>query len=307
MNHIQKNQRLAVLLIASIALLSLTGCASTKKLRASEDLTNQNKMKDIAVIGGSMVVRPRRFGNEAVLSLSDSKKAIEIAVKEVKKELEVRGYNVVYSEPVGVGYKWPAFKENWVYNYESKEGEPDKWQIQDGSPAFEYNSTANNGAFRQSIRDEYERLNVALNSRKVLEYIPVKANLQSIQQVTGGDTICMVRTYGRQYSAGRVVGDVALGVLAAMFGGVGTSNSTDSMTTLLVCSNPVSGQVIWQDAIYETSNPVEPGEEHFKSVLNYFPNAEKTLDTTCKMTDKVKSMFDCEDKKIASTRPPENI
>lgn len=295
MKSVFLNRRNIVVLGICILLLQMTGCASTGKIvRASEGLETQNSMNEIALIGGAMILRPRMGGKEAVLSLTDSKAAIEIAVPKLKTEMEKKGYRVVYAQPVGVGYKHPSYKENWVFTFDNDGREQGQRQIQDGSPAFEYPALYEHELYRKAVREEYERVNIAISKKQPWAYLPKQENLQTIQKVTGGDTICLVRSWGHQFSSARKAGDVGLDLLASMVGATRTGGyHWDHMETLLVCSSPDTGKVIWHASKATEENPVEPPEDHFKETLALFPPVATPLSKECKMTDKVRSLYRC--------------
>ena len=284
-------------ILSATALLQLGGCSAPYKLRADESLQSSNPMHTIAIVGTARVIRPRTGSKEAVLTLAHSKKAVEIAVPRLKKAFEKKGYRVSYAQPVGIGYKWPTNKENWVYTFESKDGkesEGAKYQILDGTPAFEYDATASDPAYRAAVRQEFENMYLLDTKRKIREYTPTKANLETIQKVTGGDTICFMSVWGRQYSAARKAGALALQALGALFGAFGSGGPSDAMSTHVICSQVATGKVLWQNWFAELVDPVEPSEEHFQNVLKLFPKGATQLAHECKFVDKVASLYDCD-------------
>ena len=155
----------------------LSACAETQRLRAAPSLKTANPMHDIAIVGAANVFWPRTdfkswpHGSETkepVLGLAESKHAVESGVAGVKAALEKKGYRVVYAQPVGVGYKWPTYTLNWVFNFgeiAENDSRGRKYRILDGAPAYEYSANEKIPEYRAAVRHEFERLN-ALNSHK---------------------------------------------------------------------------------------------------------------------------------------------
>lgn len=282
---------------AAILLLQLGGCSTPIKLRADESLQTVNPINSIAIVGAARVIRPRMGSKEAVLSLADSQKAVELGVHGLTKAFKEKGYRIVYAQPVGVGYKWPPNKENWVYTFgKDKDGneiQGQKYQIMDGRPAYEYPSTENNPQYRTAVRQEFEKMYALDSERQLRNYTPSKADLATIQQVTGGDTICFMNVWGRQYSAGRKAGAVALQVVAALFGVISSGGPSDAMTTHVICSQVATGKVLWQYWYGTLNDPVEPSAGYYQKLLALFPKPATRLAHGCKFVDKVTSLYDC--------------
>jgi hypothetical protein len=102
------NASLAIL-IASLTLV--VGCAGVP-IRASDSLFQQNSIKKIAILSTGRVEWPRMGGEEPVLGLTENKQALEMLTPILEESLINRGYEVFFSEPVGIGYYNLFYKEN---------------------------------------------------------------------------------------------------------------------------------------------------------------------------------------------------
>jgi hypothetical protein len=291
-------------------------------IRASDVLITTNPIKKIAIIGESKVLRPRMGGKKAVLSLTASKLFVEDSIQKLKQAFEKKGYQVVFAEPAGIGYYWYGPDGYWVYDFDAKEGELDKWRIEGTSPVYEYATIKNDSSLRNAARTEFERLNRYIANKRFLLYDPQKQNLATIAEANGADTVCFVRMFGKRYSTGREVGDAALTVLAAMFGTVRSSNLKEYKEVLTICSAVDTGQVLWQythstsqDPLgnisskqLDASNKSEETDDEFDTresppVDNFFDNALAKLPAynhplagDCKMTDRVRMTVTCVEK-----------
>lgn len=317
--------RVAIIAIAGFLFLNFYGCASQVKkttFRGSDVLFTKNPINKIAVVGEAKVMRPRMGNNGAVLSLSASKLFVEDSVPKLKAAFEKKGYEVVFAEPAAVGYYWRGPDGYWVFDYDAKDGEPDKWRIDNLETVYEYPEIEKNPSLSTALKEEFERLNDYISVNRYLVYDPKKQNITAIAKETGADTICFARLWGKRYSAGRVAGDVALSVVAAMFGVYRTgSNVQEKRLVNIVCTDANTAQVVWQytyvtaqdpignvsikSAITEQGSDSEENENDLRSTkddgddaffdraLAKLPAVNQNLSNDCRLQDKVRMILAC--------------
>jgi hypothetical protein len=253
-----------VMLIASLMLVA--GCAGVQ-IRASDSMFQENSIKKIAVLSTGRVEWPRIVG-KPVLGLTETKRALEMFAPKMKEILVNRGYEVVFSEPAGIGYYNPSYKDNWVYeNYGEKGEESKKWQLVGKRPAFEYPIVQNNQEFRAAVQNIFEQIELALHQGDLKAFTLSKNDLEVIRQATGADTVCLFRVSGWKFTTSR---KVATALLAAAAGT--TSTVKDRVESFLLFVKASSGEVLWQHGAYFIGeDPANPGEMVVNESLRYFP------------------------------------
>jgi hypothetical protein len=287
-------------------------------IRASEDLITENPINKIVIVGAGKVIRPRMGGKDAILSLSGSKLFVEDSVRKIKQAFETKGYQVVFAEPIGIGYYSYDRNGYWIYDYEAKAGESDKWRSNGMAPAYEYPSINGDNDVRMAARNEFERINRYLVHRRLVVYDPKKENLATIAESNQADTVCFVRMFGKRYSSAREAGDIALKALAALFGTVSTNTLKEYREAFTVCAAVNTGQVIWQYSHSTSQDPLSsistnstddssqsgddddsdandspPNDSFFDNALARLPAHNQHLAGECKMTDRVRMTVTC--------------
>ena len=269
-----------VILIASAMLVS--GCVGFRgvPVRASDSMFQENSVKKIAILSAGRVEWPRWGGKEPVLGLVESEQSLAIITPKLREILANKGYEVVFSEPVGIGYYSPSYKENWVIeNYGGKDEQFKKWQVVDNSPAFEYPIVQNNQEFCKAVRNIFEQIELAIYWKDINIFSPSKNDLEVIRQFTGGDTIFFFRVWGRRFSTQRKVA-TAYEYLPPVPHG-----TNDWGSYLLSFVNASSGEVLWQ-GVSVGKDPSVPEKTGVNEILSYFPKIDQTMDTTkCKKKD----------------------
>ena len=283
--------RRLVLAVFLLIILPLThGCASYTSIRAAQSLKSQNTIKEIAIIGGASILY--KNGEWATVNLSASRTSIEHTLHRLQQEFEKKGYRVVYAEPVGVGYRWPVFKQNWYSTYDNKGYIETSTQIYSGEPAYEYPVVLANDKFRRAIHEEYERINKDfVNGGYLLK--PSKTNFQDIHEVTGGDTVCLVFSSGVQNIDNNAT-NITVAILSAL-GGVYTSNSQhrNKYNNFIYCSNLHDGGVVYSFSKNTHKLPTVTDDNHFKDLLALFPSTGNPLNKDCKLINKVNNYYHC--------------
>lgn len=245
----------------------------------------ENSIKGIAILGGGRLEWPRPMGKEPVLGLPDTKMALEILVPKAKEVLSGKRYEIVFSEPVGIGYYNPLYKENWVYeNYGEKKEESRKWQITDKRPAYEYPIVQNNPEFAKAVQSLYEQVELAIYQRRMNTFVFSPNDLEVVRQVTGADVICFNRVFGQKFSIGRKV-------TAALVAG---ATLQDTLESFFIFADARTGEILWQHGMYLAGvDPVSFGTKYIPVILNYFPERNKPVDAKCKKKDVAGPIYEC--------------
>lgn len=278
----------AILVISIASLTLLLGCGGYK-LRISDSMFQENAIQKIAILSTGRIEWPRRqapFGGykEGVLGLTENKQALAILAPKLRDILVNKGYEVVFSEPVGIGYYNPFYKENWVIEKNGEKGERfKKWQVLDNSPAFEYPVVQNNQEFRRAVRNIFEQIELAIYRRELKTFAPSRNDLEIIQQVTRADTICFNRVFGHKYSRARKM------VFHNFFGKI----YRDIEESSLLFVNASSGEVLWLRRFHSWEDPAAPGEESVSKPLGYFPKINQPMESKCKKKDPVGPIYKC--------------
>lgn len=272
------------LVISIFCIVLISGCAGVK-IRASDSMFQENNIKRIAILGEGRLEWPRIGGKEPVLGLPDTKIALEILVTKAKEVLSRKGYEIVFSEPVGVGYYNPLYKENWVYeNYGEKREESKKWQITDKRPAYEYPAVQNNPEFAKTVQSLFEQIELAIYQRRLNTFVPSQNDLEVVRQVTGADTICFNRIYGQKFSTGRKV-------TAALVAGV---TLQDTLESFFIFADARTGEVLWQNGTYLAGvDPVTFGTKYIPVIFNYFPERNRSIEAKCKKKNVEGPIYEC--------------
>lgn len=318
------SMRVIFVVMVGILTLMINGCSSPIKkttMHGSEVLLTKNPIQKVAIVGEARVMRPRMGGKDAILSLSGSKMFVEDAVPKLKQAFENKGYQVVFAEPAAVGYYWRGPDGYWVYDYEEKEDEEDKWQVSGMDAVYEYPQMLRySPSFKQAVKTEFERLNDDISVSRFSVYDPKQENISVIANETGADTVCFSRLWGKRYSAGRYAGYVAFSVVAAMFGVVDTSGGPKEHREVdIICAESKTGQVVWSSTYATTEDPIgnisykltdsspatQGGESDFvligsgssdaffNNALATLPAVNQTIKGDCRMQDRVRRIIGC--------------
>jgi hypothetical protein len=255
------------------ALVLGSGCGGGVKIRAADKMLTANPVKNIAIIGGGKVFYPSHAaGEEGLLCVAQSKECLSILLTQAKEALVQKGYNIVFCEPVGIGYYDPALRENWVCE---DVGHSDKrWQPKAGEPGYEYPIVERDPAFRQALRNIFEKINVAVRARTLSSYRPSPSDIAVLQKTTGADTIILERVYGREFTAGRHIGGFLLDVAIGPSSGFEPHESVESF---LICVEASTGEVLWQHGLFTNKPPGKPEASFMKQVLEPFPKINEPV------------------------------
>lgn len=274
-----------------ICFLLLTfGCASTgPNLRADPKLLEANLMQNIAIVGYGKVVWPGRTGN-AIIGVQSSKDGIETVIEHIEAILTAKGYRIAFAEPIAVGYPNPGKEQKYYVNYDEL-GDSDSHEISAGEFAHEYpidELPADAHAAAVELLRSIEEASLQP------EYIdPEHTHVATIAGVTGVDTICVVRTFGRRFTSARAVGEAAISFALALFGGVNSNNTTDSGWTGLICYSAADAHVIWSRGFVLGNDPMEATYAAVESGLKLMPVASEPLDAKCKLWEDKPDRFLC--------------
>jgi len=274
----KKSQRGAVIAVAIIlTLIFISGCAPKTRIRASDTMFQENPARKIAVFAEGKVNWPRMGKGGLCLGVSDSKKSLTALLSQTEQVLSNKGYEVVFAEPVGIGYnshKWWLIPEE---EGEYKEGPLEL--IEDSKPVFVYPRFQDNQEFSKAVHTLIEELELALKQKQLNTFDPPKKAIEVIRQTTAADTICLNRIYGKKFSGARKTGAVALGVLGAMFGVYGAGSTVrDMIDCYFIFIDTKTGEVLWQYGIYASENPINPSKTFVKNVLKHFPKINTPFD-----------------------------
>ena len=272
----------AILVISIASLTPVLGCGGIR-LRASDSMLQKNPIKKVAILSTGRIEWPRAgvFGEkEGVLGLTENKEALAMLTPNMRDIVVSKGYEVVFSEPVGIGYYNPSYKENWVMEENGDGAERfKKWQVLDKSPAFEYPAVQNQD-FRRAVRNVFEQIELAIYRRELYTFAPSKNDLEVIRQITGADTICFIRVFGRKYSRAR-----------KMVHAMGRMYSAEIFDYKLLFVDATSGEVLWQHGSYFPVRIAVELEEEV--VFRWFPEINQPMGPRCKKKDPVGPIYEC--------------
>lgn len=272
-----------ILIAILFSFLIFSGCATNGiNIRASNKMLENNPIQKIAVFAEGKVNWPSQNYNltkntGSSIILSTSKEALTNSLFITEKVLINKGYDIVASEPVGIGYN----SNGWWLVDDSGE-KADKHLLDDSNPVFLYSGMKEGTETTEAARhlvEEFERADF-------LSFIPTQEYVEVIRKHTGADTIGLVRVYGEKYSTGRKVGDFAWGVLAASVGATRPSYTQDKVALHYVFIDANTNDVAWAYGSTQLGNPLNPDPTFIDNILHYFPEKGHPLNKeTCKITD----------------------
>jgi len=282
-----------------ISLLILSGCsAGGINIRATDNMLESNPVNKIALFGEGKVNWPL-FGNKGgSIIVSTSKESLKNTLSMTKQVLNNKGYEVITSEPIGIGYN----SKGWWLVDDSVE-ETEKKLIEDSSPIFLYQEMEEEKDTTEAARnivDEFER---ALMASQLDSFSPPQGDVEIIQKHTDADTICFVRVYGVKYTDKRRAGALGMTILAGMVGAYGTQqDTTDKIDIYYVFIDANTSDVIWQHGEFMPGDPIIPDEKLVAKVLNYFPEKDQPMNKeSCKRMEN--GLLQC---KVVSQKSDEN-
>lgn len=265
-----------------ILFFALLACTPKVKIRASDTMSNNNSMNKIAVLAQGEVNWPR-MGGKSLLILPHCEKATEDFLLHTTGVLSKKGYEIVYAEPVGVGY---YSKDCWFLTEDPEltDYEPDFKQIADSDPIFVYPQFQGNGEFERCVHRLIEQLTLAMKEQRQYTFTPAQNDIDVIQEFTGADTICLLDVHGTKYSTARKVGGAFAEVLHFLTDGDFRSDIGgavgDHFSLLLVFIDAKTGEVLWQRWTGAGGDPLNSNEEFFESALEFFPSRNEPIDHT---------------------------
>ncbi|MBN2515700.1 MAG: hypothetical protein JXC33_06665 [Deltaproteobacteria bacterium] len=271
-----RQKYILVTIIILFSIVSFSGCAPKTKIRGSDEMFTKNPVNKIAILSAGNVNWPRMGKGGDVLVVPHAKQANETLLSQVKKVLTDKGYEIVYAEPVGVGFNCT----NWwlLENPEAENEEEVLKKIDNGDPIFKYPKFQEEGEYTVAVLNLIGQLEKAINMKQLYTFAPRKEDVEIIQKETSADTICLHRIYGKKFSAGRKAGAVALSVVAAMFGAYGGSSPHDMVESYFVFIDAKTGAVLWQYGLYATGDPLNPDQENMARILKFFPTKNQYFD-----------------------------
>jgi len=286
-----KNQKVLFVLI-SISMFLIAGC-SNLKIRASNAMYESNPVKKIAVVAEGRVFYPSPGRTEYLLALEDSKKASEALLAQTKDVFAKKGYEIVYSDPAGIGFHDPDMTGDWVV-IENLDSADKKWQVKNGDLVYAYPLVQGNQEFKNAVQNVFDQVQIAVHANQIaaLDLKEKTSDLHVISQVTGGDTICLNRIYGEKYSTGRKVGDAAARIGVGILTGVLTggllvvtpgSNTVEIVESSFTCVDATTGEVMWQHGVKTPGDPTDPSKSFIEGILEPFPSINTPMDKKYKM------------------------
>lgn len=275
---------------------SFIGCSSTPNLRADKNLQNDNPMKRITLLGASHVYWPRMGSEHSVLGLKSSREGLEHVLPLVKSALEKKGYEIVFSEPVVIGFPLPNH-DNVVYENYDDEGSSSKWNLEGEAPAYTYPRFEENVKLGSAALDILRDLDTAITSQQLNLYSSKLSSIKAITQEIDSDTVCAVDIWGLRYTKARAVGSFAaqFGVALLTMGMVVIpANASDIGAATLVCISGNDASVLWQKKYPLGNDPIDIEQENVDSGLAHFPDFAANLTSNCRVHESQEDMFVCD-------------
>ncbi len=305
--------RLLCLIPIKYALLLLMlgttwGCAVKSQIRVDDQLFENNTTQKIAILSSSKISYPLLRSKGNGLNINDSKESVSIFLSQAKQVFTTKGYEVLYAEPIGIGYNckdwWlmdesgastknspppmttdtpaptqdaPGSPEN-VPSKAGNENTSEMKKISDSAPVYTYAAIASNRELNAAVSSLLGDLEDAISTKKISSFQPKPLDIKVIQDITQVDTICINRIFGQKYTAARKAGDFALNTAAAMFGVYAPSHTTEMTESFFTCIDAGKSSVLWQHSVYMAGDPVSPSDSFQNNVLKYFPEKGKPLD-----------------------------
>lgn len=288
MNTQNKSISGKLIFLSVISLIIISACASKGiYIRASDNFVKNNDIQKVAIFAEGKVNWPRMGKDGNSIILNSSKESLINSLTLTKDLLASKGYDVVTSHPVGVGYN----SKGWWLVDNSKE-ELDKKEIDDNRPVFLYPEFKEGPEMTTSVHNLIDALEQSVSQKQVSNFSPDIEDIEVIKKYTDADTICLLKTYGVKYSTGRKVGDFALGVLAAMFGASRASQSTDRVHLSYIFIDTDTKEVIWQHGEMTAADPINPSKDFVSKTLHYLPKVEEEMDSNaCQKSEN--SLYKC--------------
>ncbi|MDJ0806047.1 MAG: hypothetical protein QNJ78_04360 [Gammaproteobacteria bacterium] len=281
--------KLFYIVLLGLLINLLSGCAAkVPNLKADKGLQTFNPMKEITLLGSSSVYWPRNSGDPAVLGLKSSQSGIENLMVLVKNSIEAKGYQVVFSEPVVVGF--PRYGEDkLVYADYDELGPESKWNQDAENPTYIYPVFAGKDEVKSAAIDILKDLDDQVRKNQFNLYSPDLSSIQTVAEVTGADTICAVRVYGIRYSTARAVGAFFAGMLVGRH-----IDKSDRGEAAVACVSSTDGKVLWQKSYALNEDPMDVDQNKVNTGLTYFPAFATNLSSDCEYSQQGSNMYYCD-------------
>ena len=287
-----KKQKLLLCVFISILMFLISGCGGLK-IRASDAMYKSNPVEKIALVAESRVFWPSPSRTEYLLNIEDSKKALEALLAQTKDVFAEKGYEIVYSEPAGIGLHDPKMEGDWIVveNFESIDK---KRQVKNGDIVYAYPIIRENQKFKNAVQHVFDQLQIAFrdDQANTLDLTEKTSDLNVIYQVTGGDTICFNRIYGEKFTTARKAGDMATNIGVGLLTGILTGGlvvvtpvkqAQDIVESHFTCVDATTGEVVWQHGLRSIGDPADPNKRYIEGILKPFPAINTPMDNKYKM------------------------
>lgn len=263
--------------------LFLTGCGGSKlRICASDRLFQENTAKRVAVITEGRVVHPR-MGGSPLLSIESTKTALNAFMPPTKDVLTEKKYEVVFCEPIAVGYYSPIYKYNkdnfYIDDIVSYEEKNIFYPIESQKPVFQYPAEHLSEKTTLAIQRIFEQMERLMVERRMDLFQPAAEDINAINAEIGADLIFFNRLYMEKFSAKRKLASQGIAITAALLGAGGVQTLSDKVESYFVVIDTNNGEVLWQRGLLSIA---KDGRErrYLERVLSPFPDANQVMDST---------------------------
>lgn len=179
-------------------MIGVFGCATPmQRIRTTDSMLKENPVEKITVLAEGTVIWGFSGSGKPALGLTESKNAVAQLLPNINNTFSKKGYTIVFSEPIGIGYRFyvppavvdkprnknenstfqaistnPSGPEPEIYpkcyeNY-GKEGDKTKtWEIRSMDPVYEYPIVSEMPELGKAARRIFENINSAMTEREV--------------------------------------------------------------------------------------------------------------------------------------------
>ncbi len=274
-----KSLRLTLIMNVFVLLASsiLTSGCAVPNIRVSDTLFEKNPIQKIAVIAEGQVYKVNDLTNEYGIELLWSKQPLEIMTPDICDLFKKKGYEVVFCEVAGVGFRGRNASDRWVYE-DDAQGNIIRKHIQ-FDVLYEYPIMKTRADLQAAIKNVFQEFEESIYRNQDRLFMPAQSDMRTIGRVVGADTVCLSRITGLRHSRG------LLALLPIQ------EQKKDTVAPYIVCVAASNGEVLWQYdqslyAYYSSSaddHYFSYREKELSAMFEYFPGRDKLMDAKFKV------------------------
>ena len=304
------SKRLAYYMFLFMTALLVSGCAPKIRIMATESLLEENRMERLALLGEGGV---RWMGAGHRPDMEASKKSLEVVLGAIEQELEVKGYDMAFSRPARIVFG--LSKEDFIaQRFMTKQALirlPREALVKDGKykvyenyikdrsarlelslddPAYEYPFDEEEDELVKAANRVLDKSGCLTGTQTASEEcLGLKADMLTIHNTTGADTICIVDVSGLYQTPQSKALMGALSVLTILTL-TPVPPPPDLSTLSFRCMEAKTGKMLWW---HIRGYPVAASNTHIKNrlaiaFLSFLPDAGSPFEAKCSAINKDK-------------------